>query len=89
MVRETMEARITVRTAAGEMKMSRIEAVLHKIIEQAMKGNQRAQSQLISVYRAAVPEPEPGPEMMPVARTEELTDAEKAENEAFFAEFMH
>lgn len=55
-VRETMTAKVPVRTAAGEMKMSRMEAVLHKTVELAMKGNPRALAHLISLYGTAVPE---------------------------------
>lgn len=55
-VRETMTARVPVRTATGEKKMSRMEAVLHKTVELGMKGNPRALAQLIALYGAAVPE---------------------------------
>jgi len=55
-VRETMTAKVPVRTAAGERKMSRMEAVMHKTIELAMKGNPRALAQLIALYGAAVPD---------------------------------
>ena len=55
-VRETMVAKVSVRTAGGEKKMSRMEAVLHKTIELGMKGNPRALAQLISLYASAVPE---------------------------------
>lgn len=51
-----MTAKVPVRTAAGERKMSRMEAVLHKTVELGMKGNPRALVQLISLYAAAVPE---------------------------------
>lgn len=59
LVRETMTAQITVRTARGDTKMSRIEVVLQKMVELAMKGDQRALKQLISLYGSAVPEAEP------------------------------
>lgn len=55
-VRETMTAKVPVRTAAGEKKMSRMEAVLHKTVELGMKGNPRALAQLIALYATAVPE---------------------------------
>lgn len=55
-VRETMIAKVAVRTANGEKKMSRMEAVLHKTVELGMKGNSRALAQLISLYASAVPE---------------------------------
>lgn len=55
-VRETMTAKVPVRTAGGEKKMSRMEAVLHKTVELGMKGNPRALMQIISLYASAVPE---------------------------------
>ena len=36
--------------------MHRIEAVLHKTFELALKGNPRALSQVLSLYASAVPE---------------------------------
>lgn len=54
--RELLTARVPVRTATGEKKMHRIEAVLHKTFELALKGNLRALSQILSLYAAAVPE---------------------------------
>ena len=88
LVRETMEAKITVRTASGEKKMSRIEAVLHKLNELAMKGDRVAAKLLISHYAAAVPEAKTlaAPPMDPYAY--DLTAAEIAENEAFYAEIF-
>lgn len=56
MVRETLTQKVAVRTGAGEKKMSRMEAVLHKTVELAMKGNARALLQLTSLYASAVPE---------------------------------
>lgn len=56
LARELLTAKVPVRTASGEKKMHRIEAVLHKAFELALKGNPRAQSQMISLYDSAVPE---------------------------------
>ncbi len=74
-VRETMTAKVPVRTAGGEKKMSRMEAVLHKTIELGMKGNPRALMQLITLYASAVPEA-----ALPVAaqHTEELSASDLA-----------
>lgn len=74
-VRETMTAKVPVRTACGEKKMSRMEAVLQKTIELGMKGNPRALMQLITLYASAVPEA-----VLPVAaqRTEELSGSDLA-----------
>jgi hypothetical protein len=70
-VRETLTAKVPVRTAAGEKKMSRMEAVLHKTVELGMKGNGSALAQLIALYRASVPDPVVGANAAPSA--EELT----------------
>lgn len=56
-VRETLTKKVAVRTAKGTQKISRIEAVLQKTLEQAMKGNPRALAELIKLYGNAVPEP--------------------------------
>lgn len=61
-VRETMTAQVEVRTATGARRMSRMEAVMHKTVELAMKGNARAMSELLSLYAAAVPDPIAVPE---------------------------
>lgn len=53
---ETLGASISVRTANGTRRITRIEAVLQKTLEQAMKGNGRAQLELIKLWRGAVPE---------------------------------
>jgi len=57
LVRSMMTEEITVGTPAGAIKISRIEATLLKMYELAIKGNLRAQSQLLALYAAAVPEP--------------------------------
>lgn len=56
LARELLTAKVPVRTASGEKKMHRIEAVLHKTFELALKGNPRAQLQMLSLYASAVPE---------------------------------
>ena len=56
LVRENLTQKVSVRTPAGEKKISRIEAVLHKAVEQAMKGNPRAIAELLKLYGNAVPE---------------------------------
>lgn len=53
----TLAARITVRTAGGEQKMSKLNALIHKLVELAMKGNARALTILLSLYQSAAPEP--------------------------------
>lgn len=54
--RETLTQKVAVRTASGEKKISRIEALLHKTTELAMKGNPRALAEVLKLYAAAVPE---------------------------------
>jgi hypothetical protein len=84
LVQETLSAKVTVRTGEGTKKISRIEAVLQKTLEQAMKGNGRAQTFLISLWRNAVPEtPE---ELFENGATEQdLTSADLAILEAYKA----
>lgn len=57
LARDVLTTRVPVRTASGEKKMHRIEAVLHKIIELAMKGNPKALAEVLRLYASAVPEP--------------------------------
>jgi len=54
-----MNEKVPVRTAAGTTKMRRIEALLHKVFELALKGNPRAQAQLLNLYAESVPEAPP------------------------------
>lgn len=56
LARELLTERVPVRTASGEKRMHRIEAVLHKTFELALKGNPRALSQILGLYASAVPE---------------------------------
>jgi len=52
-----MTEKMPVRTAAGvTKKMPRVEVLLRKVFELALKGDPRAQSQLLTLYAAAVPE---------------------------------
>jgi Family of unknown function (DUF5681) len=56
LARETLTAKVTVRTTDGTKKMARIEALMHKFIELAMKGNPRAMLALFSMYENAIPD---------------------------------
>lgn len=56
LARETLTAKVSVRTADGTKKMARIEALMHKFIELAMKGNPRAMLALFSMYENAIPD---------------------------------
>lgn len=82
MVRETLGSKIAVRTANGTKHISRIEAVLQKTVEQAMKGNPRAQLELMKLWRNAVPDVHEA-ESTAVASAEELTAADLAMLQAF------
>lgn len=55
-VRTTLTQKVAVRTSAGERRISRIEAVVQKTIELAMKGNPRALAEIIKLYGNAVPD---------------------------------
>lgn len=53
---EMLGSKVAVRTAGGTKRISRIEAVMQKILELAMKGNPRALAELLKLYGNAVPE---------------------------------
>lgn len=55
-VRDNLTQKVTVRTANGTRRISRIDAVVQKTIELAMKGNTRALTELLKLYSVAVPE---------------------------------
>lgn len=76
LVRDTLTQKVAVRTATGTRKISKIEAVLQKTIEQAMKGNPRALGELLKLYANAVPN-ETSPVMLE-SREEDLTATDLA-----------
>ncbi|WP_052223576.1 DUF5681 domain-containing protein [Novosphingobium malaysiense] len=55
-VRETLGGKLAVRTSEGTRKISKIEAVLQKTLEKALKGDARAQFELMKLWRVAVPD---------------------------------
>lgn len=55
-VREVMLEKVPIRTAGGEKRVSRAEALVMKQLELASKGNVRALLQLLQLFRVAVPE---------------------------------
>ena len=75
-VRENLTQKVTVRTSLGEKRITRIEAVIHKAVEQAMKGNPRAIAELLKLYNTAVPEEKIG--KAEGEREEDLTAADLA-----------
>lgn len=78
--RELLLPKVSVRTAAGEVRMSRIQAVFHKLMEQALKGNARALNQLINLYASAVPD-------QPARDSTDVQEALTPTDEAMLAEF--
>ncbi len=76
LVRDTLTEKVAVRTANGTKKISRIEAVLQKTVEQAMKGNPRALAELIKLYSNAVPNETS--QVVPEIRDEDLTATDLA-----------
>lgn len=81
-VRKLMTGKVEVRTSAGIVRMTRMEAALHKFMELALKGNPRALIQLIALYSQAVPDEETA---RPPTGSEELTPADEAIIAAFKA----
>ena len=55
-VKKTMTTRVTVRTAAGEQRMSRLEASFIRLADKAFSGDVRALQALHAAYARAVPE---------------------------------
>jgi len=56
LVREQLSAKVTVRTADGPKRITRVEAMLHKITESAFSGNLRALQALFALYQSSVPD---------------------------------
>lgn len=56
LIRENLTEKVPVRTGSGQRKMSRIEALIHKLVQQGMNGNSRAIAELMKFYASAVPE---------------------------------
>lgn len=56
LVRELLTRKVTVRTGDGPKKMTKMEAMLHKLMEKAFAGDVRSASQLMQLYSNGVPE---------------------------------
>lgn len=56
MVRALLTQKVKVRTPDGLKSMTKMEAMLHKILEQAFSGNLRALQSFIVLYQQAVPD---------------------------------
>lgn len=58
-VRETMTAKIKIRTAKGRKSTTNVQALMMQALESALKGSQRDRHELLRYYREAIPdEPE-------------------------------
>lgn len=84
MVREILGGKVAVRTATGTRHITKIEAVLQKTIERAMKGDARAQVELMKLWKSAVPD-EPLPAGADGNTGDNLTATDIATLEAFRA----
>jgi hypothetical protein len=84
MVREILGGKVAVRTATGTRHITKIEAVLQKTIERAMKGDARAQVELMKLWKSAVPD-EPLPASADSNIGDNLTATDIATLEAFRA----
>lgn len=74
-VREVMLEKVLIRTASGEKRVSRAEALVLKNLELATKGNGRALEKLLQLFQAAVPDEAPAAEQQQVT---ESTAADQA-----------
>ena len=54
LAKQMLTERISVRTAGGTKKMTRMDALLHKMVELGMKGNPRKLLGLIQLYEKSV-----------------------------------
>jgi hypothetical protein len=76
-VAEAMNERVSVRTAKGERRLSRLELMVMKAVEMASKGNMRAIQQLAIWFQQANPDPQPGadeqPDDAPLSPADEAT----------------
>jgi len=60
-VRELMTQKVPIRTAQGIKKMTHMEALMHKALEQGYAGNLRALTSIIQLYAQSVPNEEAPP----------------------------
>ena len=56
LAKQMLTERISVRTAGGTKKMTRMDALLHKMVELGMKGNPRMLLGLVQLYEKSVSE---------------------------------
>ena len=73
-VREIMTEKVSVRRPDGSTtKLSRAEVLMQKTVEAAVKGNFKAADLLVKMYRLAVPDAAPEPDLAASLGGEELT----------------
>lgn len=60
-VREQMTQKVPIRTAKGIKKMTHMEALMHKALEQGYAGNLRALTSIMQLYARSVPNEEAPP----------------------------
>jgi hypothetical protein len=56
LARTLLTEKVTVRTANGSKRVSKMEAMLHKQIEKAFAGDMRANQSLLQLYASSVPD---------------------------------
>ena len=76
-VREVTEQKVTLRTANGSRKIPAIEALLRRLMDQAMKGDHRAAAHILTIYRANVAE-RPESQVTGQPRVAELSNTDEA-----------
>lgn len=86
-VRETLGGKIAVRTPDGSKQISKIEAVLQKTLERALKGDSRAQFELMKLWKSAVPDGPHGEP--PESQDEDLSAADLAILAVYEAQLAH
>lgn len=79
-IREIMTEKVAVRLAGGERKVSRMQAVVLKTVESALRGNPRAMTELLRLYSTAIPDSDPAQDLAP---TPDMTETDFAILEQF------
>ena len=85
LARKVLDAKLLVRTARGEEYLPRIEIGLLKLVEKGNKGDIRAITQMINLYRIIYPEFTPGETMPAPASLDAMSAADEATLEALKA----
>jgi hypothetical protein len=83
LVREMMTEKVPVRTTTGASKMTRVDVLLQRLFELALRGDARVISQILDLYAAAVPEAP-----LDASGAEEETDGGVLEIQKLAREFL-